>query len=195
MSEEQGQWLECVVDNDYEIWSEYPHPIRRKGSNRISNGWIDKTDGYIRCSLNGKHYLKHRINAEQFIENDDPEHNTQVDHINHDKTDNRIENLRWVSPLANIKNRTGNKGITYDYFDEIPCETEDDIIEVRDYKEYQFEDLYYCNDYFYFWNGLQFRRLHINYLKTGYAYIIANDIDGQSRSIYYSKFKKLYDLM
>ena len=40
MAEESGEWLECVVDNDYEIFSEYPYPIRRKGKERIIKEWL-----------------------------------------------------------------------------------------------------------------------------------------------------------
>ena len=32
---EEGNWHECVCDNDYEINDAYPYPIRRKGSDRI----------------------------------------------------------------------------------------------------------------------------------------------------------------
>ena len=192
MTEASGEWLECKADNDYEIWNEYPYPIRRKGSERIINGWIDKSTGYVNCSLNDKKYLKHRIVAHQFIPN--PDELPFIDHINHDRADNRIENLRWVNQSENQKNKSSYRGIAYEFFDEIPCENNDDIIEVRDYKEYQFEDLYYCDDCFYFFNGLQYRRLHINYLKTGYAYVHAIDVNGELRSIYYSKFKKLYNI-
>lgn len=39
----------------------------------------------------------------------------QIDHINHDTTDNRIINLREVSSSENLKNRTRNKNNTTGY--------------------------------------------------------------------------------
>ena len=76
--EETGEWLELVVDNDYEIFNQYPYPIRRKGSDKVISEWItDK--GYVRCKLNGKPIDKHRIIALQFIENDDPESKPFID--------------------------------------------------------------------------------------------------------------------
>ena len=193
MSEEQGQWLECVVDNDYEIWSEYPHPIRRKGSDKVVSECIDKSNDYVVCRLNNKKRYKHRIITQQFIPN--PDNLPQVDHINRNRTDNRIENLRWVSLSDNNKNRASNKGVVYEFFDEIPCEDEDDIIEVRDYGTHQFEDLYFYDNWFYFWNGIQYKRLHIKYKKSGYAYVITCDVEGKQCCICYSKFKRIYDLM
>ena len=196
MTEETiGCWMSCVVDSDYEIWSEYPYPIRKKGSERIIKEYIPKKFGYVMCHLNSKTYRKHRIIAQQFIPNDDPENKPFIDHINHNRTDNRIENLRWVSYSENNKNKSKRCGVVYEYFDDIPCESEDGIIDVRDYDERQFENLYYCDDWFYLWNGIQYRRLHINHdKKSGLAYVNVNDTEGKKCGICYSKFKRLYGI-
>ena len=53
-------------------------------------------------------FLVHRLVAEAFCENSNPEEKIQVDHINRDKHDNRAKNLRWVTSSENILN-TSNK--------------------------------------------------------------------------------------
>lgn len=59
-----------------------------------------KNDGYVRVELklNGKQdgRLVHRIVAETFIPN--IQHKPTVNHINHIRDDNRIENLEWATP-------------------------------------------------------------------------------------------------
>ena len=49
-----------------------------------------------------KMYAVHRLVAEHFIKNDD--NKPCVDHINRDRQDNRIENLRWVTYKENSEN-------------------------------------------------------------------------------------------
>ena len=111
-------WIDCVVDSDYEIYTEYPYQIRRKSNKRIikeSKQHKNKDNSYIVCMLNQKLYLKHRLIALQFIENDDPDNKSFIDHINHIRSDNRIENLRWVNNSENIKNRSYYKNNIFEY--------------------------------------------------------------------------------
>lgn len=84
--------------------------------NKLNNG-----KGYLRIELSKncitKKFLVHRLVATAFIPN--PENKPQIDHINTDRTDNRVENLRWVTNKENCNNpiskkhySNGNKGKT-----------------------------------------------------------------------------------
>ena len=75
----------------------------RGGSSRIEGGRCYPS---INISLkeNGRtvkqvRYYVHRLIAETFLDN--PHSYTEVDHINRDKSDNRVSNLRWCDRKSN----------------------------------------------------------------------------------------------
>ena len=185
---ESGDWEELKVDNDYEIFSEFPYAIRRKGSDKLISEHSGK-DGYLIIALNGRCFKKHRAIAIQWIPN--PDNLPQVDHKNKIKSDYHLDNLRWVTKSENAKNRLGNKGVKYEYVDDLPNES----IEVTHYGTHEFENLWFHGDEFYLWNGLQFRKLHRILNKVGTWMVRTLDVNGERTFIYYTKFKREYDLI
>lgn len=62
--------------------------------------------GYLRVDIkSGKRrtYLVHQLVALAFIPNDNPIEKDTVDHIDMDKTNNTVENLRWLSRADNVR--------------------------------------------------------------------------------------------
>ena len=69
-------------------------------------GCVYSSEGYRRVKINGKSYLEHHV-VWCFFEGQWPQENTEIDHINRNREDNRIENLRLVDRSINSKNRRG----------------------------------------------------------------------------------------
>lgn len=65
---------------------------------------------YVSISVNNKSYRKrvHRLVAETFIDNPNPNKNKVVNHINGIKTDNRVENLEWITGQENARHAIEN---------------------------------------------------------------------------------------
>lgn len=79
---------------------------RKKGVRKVLKCYA-RLGYYIKVSLvkDGvrKYYRVHRLVAQAFLPQP-MEGQTQVEHINTDKRDNRVQNLRWVSPKGNMAN-------------------------------------------------------------------------------------------
>ena len=167
-------------ENDYEIEVEPPHRIRRRRDGRFVSQWLANS-GYVRVRLNGRNYLYHRILARHFIPN--PDNLPQVDHIDRNKTNNSIENLRWVSAGENLRNRTMRPYGRYEYLNTAP----NDLIEITQYNDFE----YPANKYF-FCGGNDRVVMRINDHKwqwlaqtpqNGYLRINMKDTNGRNHQI------------
>ena len=170
-------------ENDYEIEVEAPHRIRKRSNKRIVSQFVNKD--YVCVHLNGRIYLYHRILARHFIPN--PNNLPQVDHIDRNKTNNSIENLRWVSASENNRNRTMRPYGRYEYLNTAP----NDITEITTFNdvEYPANKYYFC-----FENDRVITRINEHKWQmlaqtphSGYLRINMRDINGRNHIIYMHK--------
>lgn len=106
------------MDDEEELWREWP----QDPSIMVSNlGYVvsckrgepyplkvsHTNGGYQIVNASRPPQYVHRLVAETWIDN--PNHYPEVNHINGDKTDNRVENLEWVTHSENMRHayRTG----------------------------------------------------------------------------------------
>lgn len=85
-------------------WISQEPKHRRLLGHRVSR---KVTGGYIACKIDGKSYVAHRL-AWLYVHGEWP--SKWVDHINGQKDDNRLVNLRPCTPSENQQNLSGKDG-------------------------------------------------------------------------------------
>ena len=86
-------WLDCKVNPNYEIFTEFPYQLRKKEDNHIVQEY--NCNGYPHCCLNRREYSKHRILATQFIPN--PNNLPVVNHKDENPLNDVVTNLEWCT--------------------------------------------------------------------------------------------------
>ena len=103
-----------IINEEWRSISEYGNyqvsnigRVKNVDTHRILKPNI-RQNGYYQICLsqnNSKTQLYiHRLVAQEFIEN--PDNKNVVDHMNRNRADNTIKNLRWVSNAENQMNKT-----------------------------------------------------------------------------------------
>jgi len=80
----------------------YDNGVITRTDRKNSEGSFDK-DGYLILKIKGTHYKAHRI---VWLMHNGEFPKGEIDHINRNRTDNRIENLRVVDRKTNANNVT-----------------------------------------------------------------------------------------
>lgn len=113
---EAVEWKEISESPLYEVSTK--GGVRRKNNHKTRKAGLNDF-GYLVVFLYSIFTAKrrsmriHRLVATAFLPNTN--NYPIVDHINQDRTDNRVENLRWVSHTDNVRN--SHKRDTYLNFD------------------------------------------------------------------------------
>ena len=110
----EEQWRTCVYDGviyeNYEVST--GNKVRNKKTGRILKPKPTKEDYLQVCLIKGEKrkwiYMQRLVafTYSDLIPNDNPTEKTQVNHINENKHDNRVENLEWTTPKENINHGT-----------------------------------------------------------------------------------------
>lgn len=120
--------------------------IRNDKTGRILKKTIS-SDGYYRVGLfpNNKKILVHTLIAKYFIPNPNLTEYTKIDHIDRNKLNNSLDNLRWCNNDLNNANRCKVKNITSSKYKGVSWEKQKESWRVQIY--------------------INKKRIHIGYIK------------------------------
>ena len=131
--------FEPLKFNDaYQISTEYPYQVVTREGKNVSES-INNV-GYVQITIDGITTGKHRLVAIQWIPN--PDKLPEVNHKDHDKLNNSVENLEWCTVSDNRRDRRQYCKQPIEYVDEIP----ETAVELVEYKGFEYDRYWYDYD-------------------------------------------------
>ena len=104
----EGTEENMIISAQGEVLKRYPKSYRYGGRKDYYEYVHPKQNvaGYlqVRIPVRNTTDLVHRLVAEAFLEKPEGYGKVEIDHRNHNRLDNRIENLRWCTHKANMSN-------------------------------------------------------------------------------------------
>jgi len=97
----------CAYEIDYSLGKVYKLTSNKRKGTTKKRELTCKKDGYIHCRINNRMTHIHRFIYECYYNKEYKYPEYEIDHINNNRDDNRIINLRHVSTQANHQNRNG----------------------------------------------------------------------------------------
>jgi hypothetical protein len=162
--------------------------VRNRTTNRILAGNIGSR-GYPMVILSGRTKDIHKLVASAFIGDSE---GREVDHIDRNRRNNNVSNLRYVTRGDNQRNRSGVNGVAYVYVDNLP----DNAIIVTEYGNHRFDNLFYIPGAgeFYFFNGVQYRMLpYATSAQSQTFRVRACNVENRVVDISVSKYRRMID--
>ena len=179
-----------LIDHEgYEILIDHPYTIRNiKTKHELKE---HMRSNYPAVNIQNKHYYKHLLIVKQFLPN--PDGLTSIKHINRDKSDYHLNNLKWSTQSEASLNRSKGKKGNNEFVESIP----EDAMEVKEYLKNNFDNYYYSpsSDTFYYFTGNDYRKLNINTDKNNLQYVFMQSNDKKSIQVYNIMFKLYHKLI
>lgn len=98
---ERWKTISCAVSSDLNAYKISDHGrIKDKNGDLIYGS--TNTAGYIQVCILHKYYMLHRLVGMEFVENDDPLNKRWINHKDGNKSNQRADNLEWVTQTENV---------------------------------------------------------------------------------------------
>ena len=94
------EWVDCFYSSNYEV-SNFGRVRNKKTHYQSFGNNPDNNDGYINISIDGKYQLLHRVVLQSWNPIDDYQAFT-VEHLDGNRSNNRLDNLCWKTMEDNI---------------------------------------------------------------------------------------------
>ncbi|CAL5979102.1 Conserved_hypothetical protein [Hexamita inflata] len=153
---------------------------------KVKRAPISISNGYYQVSIQNEfgsnHYFIYRLVAQSFLGECPDDY--EVDHIDRNRQNNQLSNLRYVTRSQNLRNKSSYSGYSAEYSEVLPST----CVKLNTYKHHTF-DRYFIDtitNQLYSFDNNQYRKINI----TQDNRYRARDINGKLTSIFPHKLTK-----